>query len=216
MPKETIMVFCAHPDDEVIGVGGTIAKYARQGKQVIAVIFSYGESSHPWMQKKFTIKMRVKESRKAGKFLGCKKTVFLGLKDGLLSSETQTLKVKNMLENIILKYNPTKIFTHSYNDILYKDHRAVYDVVTKVIDKMRYEGEVYTFNVWNITNIRRRNLPRLIVDITNTFKLKMKALELFKSQKVALAQLMPIVYTRAFKHGFEAKCRWGEKFYKIR
>ena len=216
MAKETVMVFCAHPDDEVIGVGGTIAKYSKQGKEVIAVIFSYGESSHPWMKKKFTIKMRVKESRKAGKLLGCKKTIFLGLKDAFLSKETQNPKVKKMLENLITKYQPKKIFTHSYNDVIYKDHRSVHDTITKLVDKMNYQAEVYTFNIWNLTNIRRRNLPKLIVDITDTFKLKVKALDLFKSQRVSLIQLMPVVYIRAFKHGFEGNCRWGEKFYKVR
>lgn len=61
------MVFCAHPDDEVLGAGGTIAKYAREGKKVIAVIFSYGESSHPWMKKKIHDKnksQRINQSRK--------------------------------------------------------------------------------------------------------------------------------------------------------
>ncbi|MFA4887817.1 MAG: PIG-L family deacetylase, partial [Candidatus Nanoarchaeia archaeon] len=42
MDKETILVFAAHPDDEIIGVGGTIAKYAQEGKDVIVTIFSDG------------------------------------------------------------------------------------------------------------------------------------------------------------------------------
>lgn len=216
MAKETVMVFCAHPDDEVLGAGGTIAKYAREGKKVIAVIFSYGESSHPWMKKKFTIKTRVKESIKAGKILGCKKTIFLGLKDANLKKETQKQRIKKIIENIIKKYNPTKIFTHSHNDMLYKDHRAVNEAVTKIIDKTHQKADVYTFNIWNITNLKGRDQPRLIIDITNTFRQKTKALETFKSQKLALIQLMPLVYARAFKHGFEGNYRWGEKFYKIR
>jgi len=51
--NETILVFSAHSDDFVIGAGGTIAKYTEEGKKVIAVVFSYGERSHPWNTKSF-------------------------------------------------------------------------------------------------------------------------------------------------------------------
>ena len=40
--KNTVLVICAHPDDEIIGAGGTIATYAREGKDVITIIFSNG------------------------------------------------------------------------------------------------------------------------------------------------------------------------------
>lgn len=214
--KETVMVFCAHPDDEIIGVGGTIAKYSKEGKEIIAVIFSYGEGSHPWMKKKFTVTMRVKESKRAGICVGCKKTIFLGLGDNRLKKETKKPETEKMVENLIKKYKPAKIFTHSFDDILYPDHKAVYNLVAKIIDKIDYKGQAFTFNIWNITNLRKRNLPKMIIDISGTFKQKLKALKLFKSQKAALIQLMPLVYLRAFKHGFEGKFKWGEKFYKIR
>ena len=85
---ETIMIICAHPDDEVLGMGGTIAKYASEGKRVVAVIFSYGENSHWWLKKKNTVEMRVAETKAAGKILGIHETIFLGLKDFDLKNET--------------------------------------------------------------------------------------------------------------------------------
>jgi len=48
--KESILVFSAHSDDFVIGAGGTIAKYVREGKKVQAIVFTYGEKSHPWLK----------------------------------------------------------------------------------------------------------------------------------------------------------------------
>lgn len=214
--KETVMLFCAHPDDEILGMGGTIAKYSKDGKEIIAVIFSYGEGSHPWMKKKFTIKTRVKESRRAGKIVGCKKTIFLALKDGSLTDETKKPKTIKMIKGLIKKYNPSKIFTHSFDDVIYKDHKAVYAAIKRVMEEINYKGDAYTFNIWNVTNIRKRNLPKMIVDASATFRTKLRALKEFKSQKVALVQLMPVVYLRGFKHGFEGNYRWGEKFYKIR
>ena len=68
-----LMIICAHPDDEIFGAGGTIAKYAAEGIEVITVIFSYGESSHPWLRKRFKVEVRKTESLKAGKAVGTKR-----------------------------------------------------------------------------------------------------------------------------------------------
>ena len=48
----TILVFAAHPDDEVLGCGGTIAKCSREGRKVVTVIFSHGEGSDPLKDQK--------------------------------------------------------------------------------------------------------------------------------------------------------------------
>ena len=45
-----MLVVCAHPDDNILGAGGTIAKYSSEGKKVITVIASYGESGNPWLK----------------------------------------------------------------------------------------------------------------------------------------------------------------------
>ena len=65
MTKDTIMVMCAHSDDQIIGPGGTLTKYAKQGKIIITVIFSYGELSMPHIKKEIAIKTRVDEAKAA-------------------------------------------------------------------------------------------------------------------------------------------------------
>ena len=53
--KETVLLICAHPDDEILGAGGTIAKYAQEGKEVVADIKQWGcgqESMADWAQQK--------------------------------------------------------------------------------------------------------------------------------------------------------------------
>jgi LmbE family N-acetylglucosaminyl deacetylase len=215
MAKETVMIFCAHPDDEVIGPGGTIAKYAKEGKNIVTVIFSYGESSHMWMKKKYTITTRVAEANEAGKIIGTNKTVFLGLRDGMLLQDARTRKTENMIEKLIKRYNPTRIFTHSHDDFIFPDHKAVNDTVTKVLKKIKYEGDVFIFDIWNFITLRRRNRPKMIVDISDTFKTKVKALKCFKSQSFVIAELKPLIYIRAIRNGITVKAKFGEKFYKI-
>ena len=67
---DRIVVLCAHPDDEIIGVGGTIARYSKEGKKIHILVFSYGEKSHPWMQEGVQRHTREKESRKASSMVG--------------------------------------------------------------------------------------------------------------------------------------------------
>jgi len=214
-PQDTILVICAHPDDEILGAGGTIAKYAQEGKRVLAVIFSYGEKSHWWLQKKFTVEMRVKESRSAGEVVGTYKTMFLGMKDFELAEEIKDRKRLRPIEKIILKYKPSKIFTHSPDDVIYADHKAVWKAVDYVTKKIRYEGDIFVFNIW-AKDVRLTKNPKLYIDISDTFKLKWAALKEFKSQRMALFQLYPGVLWKALKNGLEHKCRFAESFTKVK
>ncbi|MBW2996918.1 PIG-L family deacetylase [Candidatus Woesearchaeota archaeon] len=214
-PKETILIICAHPDDEILGAGGTIAKYSQEGKRVIAVIVSYGEKSHWWLKKKYTIEMRVRESRAAGEVVGTHETVFLGLTDFELKDEFKERKNLALLEKVIQKYRPSKIFTHSPDDLIYADHRAVWDAVDKTTKRIKFKGDIYVFNIW-AKDVRLSNNPKLFMDISGTFKFKWNALKKFKSQHMYIFQLYPALLWRAFKNGLEHKCRFAEVFTKVK
>jgi len=56
----------------------------------------------------------------------------------------------------------------------------------------------------------------MYVDITDTFKLKLKALRCFKSQWMTMISLLWSVYFRAIINGLDARCKYAERFYKIR
>ena len=210
---ETILIFCAHPDDEIIGVGGTIAKYAQEGKRIISCIFSKGEMSHPWVQERHVRQVRTQESLVAGNIVGVQETIFLGLPDGKLSKIAE--KAVPEIKDIVRRYDPDKIFTHSQDDFIYRDHTAVHQAVMKALDEIDWKKAVYTFNIW-FMNLRRRNDPKLVVDISDTFKKKREALRAFTSQKLALLQLIPVVYAKAFMDGLSSDSRSAEIFYKVR
>ena len=212
---ETILIFTAHNDDQIIGAGGTIAKYAKQGKRVIVYIFSFGESSHPHYQKEEIIKTRVKEMLEADKILKIHASFFLGLKEGDFPREFERKERRKVLVRAIREHNPTKIFTHSKDDP-HPDHKAVNAIIRQVAKEMNYKGELYTFDVWNPFSIRHRDFPKLVVDITNTFPLKVKALKCHESQFTALLSMMPSTYTRAIVNGLRFGHRYAEKFTRIR
>ena len=212
---KNVIVFCAHPDDQIFGPGGTIAKYAKSGMDIITVIFSYGESSHPWLKEEVTVDMRVDETLKAQKVFGGKNTIFFGLKEGNFLNDSKTFKINSKIVNLIKKYKPIKIFTHTELDP-HPDHKNVAKLVIKAFDSMRYFCDVYTFGVWNPINTKDNENPKLVVDISDTFKTKLKALRCFKSQSMAMISLLWSVYSKAFFHGLIHHHKFAEVFYKIR
>ena len=213
--KETILTFCAHNDDQIIGVGGTLAKYAEQGKKIITVIFSYGETSHPHIKKEITIKTRVEESKKADKILGLKDTIYLGLGEGKFLKEIEQKKLKNKLKNIIKINKPTKIFTHSSDDP-HPDHRAVNKIAKQIYDELKLDCGLYTFDVWNPIKIKKRGTPKLIVDITETFNQKVNAFKAHKSQSLTIITLLWSVYLKAILNGIENGVKFAEVFNKVK
>lgn len=218
--KETIIFFVAHPDDEVIGAGGTIAQYAAEGKRIIVVLFTDGESSHPWQKKDIIVQQRQLETEAAAKILGVAGIHNLHFRDGSLTNDIKKPIVKLILLDILKLYKPYAVFTHSHDDVLYPDHRAVHKATMQAVDEyarhvIQQPIDVYAFNIWSLT-VRKRYLPQLSIDISKEFELKKKALQCYKSQIVALIQLWPSVLIKAFLEGKRAQTRYAESFYKIR
>ncbi len=213
--NKPIIVFCAHNDDNIIGVGGTIAQYIKEGREVISVIFSYGEATHPWLKEREAIKMRVNESQQADRILGASRTSYLGLKEGKFIEEINSKDIKAKIKRIINIVRPEKIFTHSPDDP-HPDHRAVYSAITQIMDELKYKCDVYSFDIWNPFNIRHRNKPKLFIDITATFPLKVKAFKLHKSQWLAMLTMLPAMYIRAILNGLSKGVKYAEVFVKLR
>ena len=215
--KETIIVFGAHSDDQIIPIGGTIAKYTKEGKEVITVIFTEGGITT--LKDKLYMNIRKKEALKADKVIGVKKTIFLKIPELRMVKEAKNPKLIEKVKSIINKYKPDKIFTHTIYDV-HHDHRAVHKIVTKAVDEIKGKKyHVYTFDVWDVAktlNLLRKDGPKLFVDISKTFDKKIKAINLFKSQKFYTYQLLPYVYINAITNGKKNNCKYAEMFYKIR
>ena len=95
--KERILILCAHPDDEIIPIGGTIARYSKEGKKIKIIIFSSGEMFIPWFKERVIKKTRQGESQKISKIFGCE-TEFLDLPDTKISGhiEESAKKIKKI------------------------------------------------------------------------------------------------------------------------
>lgn len=214
MTEKCVYIICAHSDDQILGPGGTAAKYSKEGINVYTIIMSYGEFSHPWMQEKITTKARVKEAQNADKVIGGKGVMFLGLKEGLFKKEFHEKNLLHKLTKLLNDKKPIKIFTHSFNDPL-PDHLATNSIVKELVRNLKFKPEIYSFPIWNPMSIKKRNRPKLIVDISSTVKLKINALLCFKSQKLSIYQLLPITLIKNFIAGLQYDMRFAEVFYRV-
>jgi LmbE family N-acetylglucosaminyl deacetylase len=209
---KTAVIFEAHSDDSAVGIGATIVKLAKENHDIIKVIFSAGQRSHPHFREDVIIKRRIKETENIGRRFGIKQNIFLGLRDNSLKEEIINKDVHERVRRIIKKYKPLKIFSTSSSDP-HPDHRAVNNLIMNVIRDLEYKGEMYSYEVWNILN---ENNPVVYIDISKLLKVKIAMMKSFKSQWYFMYPLLIPVVFRAFLYGMRANCKYAEKLYKLR
>ncbi len=216
--KGTVLVIVAHNDDHIIGAGGTLAKYAQEGKKVRTIIFSYGESSHPHLKPKVIMERRYQESLESDKILGGSGLVYLGLKEGRFLQQFKKRGMKKKLAYLIKRQNPEKIFTLGPGD-MHPDHNAVWRIMHDLIKDGTIKCDVYAFEVWSAVQTFKRDAPKLVVDVSGTCNLKLKALKAHKSQTGHLFPFIPALrfkmWLHALSQGWKHGCKYAEAFYKL-
>jgi LmbE family N-acetylglucosaminyl deacetylase len=222
--KGSVLVICAHSDDQIIGLGGTIAKYAKEGFDVHTIVLSFGEKVKPHLRREIISKTRIKESQRADKIIGGKGVIFIGLKENHFEEDFDNRGIADNFKKIIAGLKPIKIFTHSVDDA-HPDHRAAFRVVLKIYNQMKLKSDLYTFEIWHLINIKKRDKPKLVIDISDTFKTKIKALKAFKSQinlstfynYLVLNNFMFfLMYIKDMLNGIKYNTKYAEVFYKVK
>ena len=187
--KKNILVLAAHPDDEVLGCGGTLYKFSKMGYKINAAFFSDGVSARNLksINKKGEGLQRKKSSQKAGKILGIKKIEFFNLPDNQFDT-VPLLKIAKIVETLIKKYEPTIIFTHYDND-LNIDHRIISKAVitaarpsSKSILKKILMFEVLSSSEWNFSSASKAFSPNFFVNIEKFLKTKVKAMKCYSKE----------------------------------
>jgi len=207
--ERCVIVFCAHNDDQIIGVGGTIKKYAQEGIKTYTYVFSYGESSHPHMKPDAIAKERAKESFRSAKILG-EDIEYFGLRESQFEEEAELTEI----QKIVLEKNPEKIFTHAPDDP-HPDHRATYRIVTRALKGIDFKEDVYAFDIWNYISTQTRMYPKLYIDISKTYRYKVKAFKAHKTQIGSILLLGWHMWLKAILNGWHNHSKYAEVFHKI-
>ena len=122
-----VLVVAAHPDDEVLGCGGSIAMHSQCGDRVSIVFMADGEGAREPGTMDRLVSERQQAACRAALHLGAEEPVFLGLPDNRMDS-IPLLDVVQLLEKEITRVNPQRIYTHHGGD-LNIDHRLTYQAV---------------------------------------------------------------------------------------
>jgi LmbE family N-acetylglucosaminyl deacetylase len=211
-----VYVICSHSDDHILGPGATLAKFAKEGAKITTIILSFGELTPAWLNDMYTAKMRVAEAKKADKIIGGHEVLFFGVKEGRFEKDVEERKIYLRLQEMIERDQPSIIFTHLKQDPQ-PDHRATLRIVKQVVSKIakKKRPDVYSFNIWNPLDFKSSESPKLIVDVSDTFHKKMKALMEFKSQRLVILQLIPGVWLGGKFNGFSNNCKFAEVFTRV-
>jgi len=186
-----ILVIAAHPDDEVLGCGGSIAKWSRAGYKVYVLIMAEGVTSRDKTRIRDIRKnklFQLKESaQKAGNILGVKSVTFLDFPDNRMDS-SDLLDVIKEIESAVYKLKPEIVVSHHSGD-LNIDHRIVHESVMTACRpqpghpvKRILSFEVASATEWQSPVHSTPFLPNWFEDISGTLDVKIKALKAYHSE----------------------------------
>jgi bacillithiol biosynthesis deacetylase BshB1 len=220
-----VLVFAAHPDDAELSMGGTIAKLTNSNLKVGIIDLTRGE-----LGTRGSVKTREHEANNAGKLLKVTLRENLKLPDGDIKNSKE-----NLLRVILLirKFRPKIIFAPYFND-RHPDHIDASHLVKRAMfssglskiktynkkvaqqhfrpEKLFYYMQTYTFE------------PTFIINISDTFDQKMKAVKCFSSQFynprskepetfISRPEFLNYLKSRAEFYGFAINKMYGEPFF---
>ena len=220
MKKKNIIVFAAHPDDELLGCGGTIKKYSKS-YNIIVVFFTGGIAARNEITQNLEIKDLRKNCIDCNKILGTKEIKFLNFNDNKLDTYSR-LEVIKKIEEILFKYKPEKVFTHYFED-LNVDHEIVSkSVITacRPLKKNNFLKKLFLFEVLSSSewSPKRTFQPNYYSDITKFIDFKLRAMKKYKSeiQKSPMPRSIQSIKALARSRGSEVSVNYAEAFYLFR
>ena len=194
-----VLVIAPHPDDEIIGVGGTIAKRTKEGDEVYVCIVTKG--IEPLFREEI-IEQGRRECREADALLGVKETIFLDFPAVMLENVPR-YEFNGKISEIVQKIKPDEVYIPHRGDMQI-DHQMVVDAAMVAL-RPKYEHAVkriYAYETlsetgWNIPNTMNEFIPTVYEEITETFDMKLRAMEKFQSQLAEFPAARSIVAIEA-------------------
>lgn len=180
-----ILVIAAHPDDEVLGVGGTIAKHVKNGDNVYALILGDGEISRGASAAE--VKKRAGQAKRAADILGIKNFFLEKFSDNRFDS-VPLLDIVKKVERVIYEIKPEIVYTH-FSDDLNIDHRLTFQAVLtacrpqpKFFVKEILAFEVLSSTEWQEKKKKKLFCPDFYNDISDFVDKKIKAIEVYRDE----------------------------------
>lgn len=206
--SDSILTLVAHPDDEVLGCGGTLAKFADQGALIHVAFFSDGVSSRDISaaDRQTELNARRAAARAASQILHVKSVSFDDFPDNRMDT-VALLDVIKVVERLIAEYRPDTVLTHHAGDVNIDHHLLHQAVVTACRPQGRYSVKTLLFfevpssSEWQTPVTASAFIPNWFSDISKTLEQKLRALDAYT------AELRPWPHPRS-RQGVEYLARW--------
>lgn len=225
--KADVVVISPHPDDAEFGAAGTVARWSKAGKEVVYVVCTNGDkgTTDRTISPGDLIRMREREQKAAAALLGVRRVDFLRLADQGLED---TPEFREQIVRIIRQYRPETILTSDpYRRYLWhRDHRITGQVVMDAVypyarDHLAYPEmlarglephKVRNLLFWAAEDVNYRS------DITETFELKLAALQCHVSQvtELGIADLKEWLLRRCRDMAQGAPFELAESFHRVK
>ena len=212
-----ILVIAPHPDDEVLGCGGTIAKHSENGDDVYLIIAT--KAYTPDWTEEF-IKNREREIKESNKILGIKKTYFLNYPTVKLDTIPQK-ELNESIAKIVNKIKPDIVYIPFKGD-LNKDHRLLFEASLVALRPIHHKvKKILSYEILSETEWGQEIevfKPNVYVDITKTFNKKIEAMKAYGSElrEFPHPRSLKAIEALAIKRGSEIGVKYAESFYLIR
>ncbi|MED1642041.1 PIG-L family deacetylase [Brevibacillus agri] len=217
--SKSILVIAAHPDDEVLGCGGTIARHVSEGDKVHVVILAEGltsrDPSRNREEREEELSLLGEAAKKANSILGVHVLRLHNFPDNRMDS-LHLLDVTKTVENFIEEFQPEIVYTHHGGDVNI-DHRIIHQAVitaTRPIFphtvKTLLFFETASSTEWMPMGSAPGFHPNWFVDISKSLGKKLKALEAYESEMRAwphsrsIKALEHLAYWRGASSGVNA------------
>ncbi len=184
-----VLVIAAHPDDEVLGVGGTIAKLSAGGTECHLLIVTDGSSSQyrdsDHLQEILDAKML--ETKNCADIIGFK-SIHYGEFPDMKLDKTLHIAINQVIEKVIDEIQPDTVFTHFWGDVN-RDHQEVYKSTLVAVRPVMGQvvKELYCYRVpssteWTPNKADTMFMPNYFVDIEKFAERKYKAFTYYATE----------------------------------
>ena len=185
-----VLIIAAHPDDEVLGCGGTISRLAADGASVTILILANGLTSRAdfdHSREEEMLEIHHERARMAGELMGAKDVCFGGFPDQMMDT-IPLLDVTQRIESEIARVQPEMIFTQHGGD-LNMDHVITFRATMTATRPMKgsvvrklYSYEVASSTEWAFQQFSPKFLPQVFYDISPFLETKIKAMQIYESE----------------------------------
>ena len=215
-----VLVIAPHPDDEVLGVGGTIARYADEGAEVSVVIVTKGYA--PEFDEELVRRGR-EEARCAHQLLGVHETIFLSFPAAGLDTVPHS-QLNAELGAVMARVQPDALYVPFAGD-LHRDHQRIFASALVAgrpghahTPRAIYAYETLSETNWNAPFLAPGFAPNVFTDISGSLDRKLQAMRTFASQLKPAPHERSLETLRALAtlRGSTVGCEAAEAFVLVR